>query len=253
MDVVIIGTGNVATQLGLALKQAGHKIVTVVGRNTIRAKGLAQILRTGSTGSFNNIPKSDFILIAVSDHSIELISKKIPASVSSVVMHTSGSVAIDVLKKRFKKCGVFYPVQTISVNDYLDFRNVPVCIEGYDKPTEKKIKQLASGISDNVVKLSSVKRKTLHLAAVITNNFSNHLFVLANEILKKNKIPFNLLLPLIEQTAHKISIASPVTAQTGPAKRGDKKVIKEHLRMLNNQKKLKEIYKLMSDSIASKR
>ncbi|HNR20549.1 MAG TPA: DUF2520 domain-containing protein [Bacteroidia bacterium] len=256
MQITIVGSGNVAIQLGLAFKEAGHKIVSVIGRSTVNVKRAAQILKAPSATGFKKIPASDFIIIAVSDSAIPSIVKKLKTafrSSSSIVLHTSGSVPIDVLKTHFTKCGVIYPVQTISANDYINFQNVPFCIEASGKTALSQIKKLAASVSDNVQVMPSQKRKILHLSAVIANNFSNHLFTLAESVLHKHSISFDLLKPLIEKTAEKINTVSPSLTQTGPAKRGDKKVIKEHLKLLSYNKTLKQVYALLSKSIEKKK
>lgn len=252
MQITIVGSGNVAIQLGLAFKEAGHKIVAVIGRNAVSVKRAAQIFKAPFATDFKKIPPSDFIIVAVADSGIASVIKKIRAF-NGVILHTSGSISIDVFKTKFKKYGVIYPVQTISANDYINFQSVPFCIEASDKSSLTKIKKLASGISDNVQVMSSQKRKILHLSAVIANNFSNHLFALAESVLIKHKISFNLLKPLIEKTAQKINTVSPSKAQTGPAKRGDNQVIREHLRLLSYNKSLKQIYTLLSKSIEKKK
>lgn len=251
MKIVVVGSGNVAVQLGLAFKAAGHDILCVIGRSKIAAQRAGLTLETAYQNNFDKIPPCDFILIAVSDTAISPVAKKIKAH-DAIVLHTSGSVSISTLKAEFEKCGVIYPVQTISKNDVIDFGQVPFCIEASDAFSLRKIKKLALSISDNLSVMSSEKRKVLHLAAVIANNFSNHLFTLAADVLKKHKMDFSLLIPLIEQTAKKINSVSPSLAQTGPAKRADKKIISEHLKMLSYNKSLQSLYALLSKSIEQK-
>lgn len=256
MQITIVGSGNVATQLGIALKEAGHKIVGIVGRNALSVKRAAQILKAPSTTDFKQILPCDFIVVAVSDIAIASVVKKISLALGDkqpIVLHTSGSISIDIFKTRFKRYGVVYPIQTISANDYINFQNVPFCIEASDKSSLAKIKKLALDVSDNVQVMSSQKRKFVHLSAVIANNFSNHLFALAEGVLRKHKISFDLLKPLIEKTAQKIYTVSPSVAQTGPAKRGDKKIIKEHLKLLSYNKTIKQVYALLSKSIEKKK
>jgi len=155
-----------------------------------------------------------------------------------------------VFKKYFQQYGVLYPLQTFSKNRKIDFKKVPICIEGSSKATEKIIFELANKISGNVQKINSEKRKVLHLAAVFANNFQNHLYTLAKKITDSEKINFSLLLPLIEETTAKIKTENPIKIQTGPAARKDKKTMEAHLKMLKNNSSEKEIYKAISKSIA---
>jgi predicted short-subunit dehydrogenase-like oxidoreductase (DUF2520 family) len=144
---------------------------------------------------------------------------------------------------------VFYPVQTFSLKHPVSFKNIPVCIEANNALAQKKITALAKTITKKIHYINSDQRKKIHLAAVFANNFSNHLFAIAEHILKRENISFDLLRPLILETAMKVQNGSPLQMQTGPAKRGDAGVIEEHLKMLSNKKALREIYKLISENI----
>jgi predicted short-subunit dehydrogenase-like oxidoreductase (DUF2520 family) len=142
-----------------------------------------------------------------------------------------------------------YPVQTFTKDRQIDFKHIPFCIEGSDAATAKKILTLAKSVSQNVVKLNSHQRLKVHLAAVFANNFTNHLFTISEKILRKEKIPFDILHELIATTAVNVWNDSPSKAQTGPAMRGDKKIIEEHLKMLSGEKEIQELYKLITKSI----
>ena len=249
MRIVLIGAGNVATHLGLALKKAGHTVVEVHSRTEESAKKLARILKAYPNTDPDLITRTaDLYILSVPDHSIAPFLKKFPVS-GKVVVHTSGSTGIGVFGKRFRQCGVLYPLQTFSRERKINFKTVPLLIEGSDPKTRATMRNLAVSISGFVFEMDSAERKTVHLSAVIANNFTNHLFAQAEKILAKKDIPFSLLGPLVLETVNKAILLSPAGAQTGPAKRGDSLVIEEHLKMLRNNKRMQKIYMLLSESI----
>jgi predicted short-subunit dehydrogenase-like oxidoreductase (DUF2520 family) len=246
--IILIGAGNVATQLGIALHNAGYKISQVYSKTKSSSSVLAKKLKAES---INDLKKLDIdaavYIIAVKDDAIADVAKQLKLK-DQIVVHTSGSISIDVLKKSSENYGVFYPLQTFTKNKKVNFKNVPLCIEGNNKATSTTLQYFAKSISSNVKVISSDQRKVIHLAAVFACNFSNHMYTLADDILKQNKLSLDLLKPLIAETAEKIKTNSPVKVQTGPAMRGDKKVMEEHLKMLKD-KKLKEMYKIISKDI----
>ncbi len=256
MKIVLIGSGNVATQLGIALKAANHRILQVFSRSESSAKILAKKLSCSYTNDFKNISnQADIYIIAVTDNSIkEIVSglenlKLQTLNIKPVFLHSSGSVSIKVFGKKFKNTGVLYPVQTFSAKHNVVFKNIPVCLEANNPVAKKKIATLAKSITKKIHYINSDQRKKVHLAAVFANNFSNHLFAIAEHILSQEKISFDLFRPLILETALKVQHDSPLNMQTGPAKRGDTTVIEGHLKMLSNKKEFKQIYKLLSESI----
>lgn len=248
MKIFLIGSGNVATQLGKAFKRCGHEIVFVYSRNTSHAKKLAHALKCGWGNSFEALRffPADVYIIAVKDDAIADVVKQMPA-VNGLVLHTSGATDIAVLKKKFKNCGVLWQAQTIQTRSKVDFKKVPLVIEASNAFGGKVLKRLANDLSSEVHLFNSKQRRVLHLAAVWVNNFTNHLYVLAEELLKKHNLPFNLFTPLVRSTAEK-GIENPRLAQTGPAKRNDKKTMNAHLKLLPG-KNYKTIYKLLSASI----
>lgn len=249
MKIVLIGSGNVATHLGKALKKAGHNILQVYSRSETSAKTLAKKLSCSFTSDIKSISKkSDIYIVALRDEAIKSFLQKF-SSTEKIIVHTSGSVSLKAFGEKFKNCGVLYPVQTFSIKHPVNFKNIPVCIEASNE-NAKKITSLTKTISRKIYSINSEQRKKIHLAAVFANNFSNHLFAIAEDILSDEKISFEILRPLILETARKIQKHSPLEMQTGPAKRGDVSVIEEHLKMLDNKKQFKEIYKLISDSIS---
>lgn len=248
-NITLIGAGNVATQMGLALVKSHHSIVQVYSKKKSSAAQLGKLLNCDYTISVKEInTSSDIYIVAIKDDVIEEISKTLSLS-NKIVAHTSGSIAMEALKPISKKHGVFYPLQTFSKNKNADFKNIPICIEAGDGTTLKTLQELAKSISNNVQKINSEQRKTIHLAAVFASNFSNHLYTIASEILEQNNLSLDILKPLIEETALKIKNNSPAKMQTGPAIRGDKKIMDRQLKLLSQNKKLQTIYKLISQSI----
>lgn len=247
--IVFIGAGNVATHLGKHFIKSGHIILQVYSRTEASAQSLSKKLKCSFTTDIKKITKgADIYILALKDDVIEQVVKNISFN-NSLLVHLSGSTSINVLKKTSANYGVFYPVQTFSKNKAISFKNIPLCIEANNQNSEKIIFALASSISDKVYKIDSGKRKILHLAAVFASNFSNHMYHIAENILKKEQLDLDILKPLISETAEKIKTQSPKVMQTGPAVREDKKVISEHLELLKDNKDFEKIYKLLTKSI----
>lgn len=249
MKLSIIGTGNVAFQLGHALKEAGHTIVEVYGSNDKNVTTLAKKLKSSLVHSVGELhPVVDVILIAVTDSAIEKVVSRIPIT-NAVIVHTSGSIPLDVLKKYFKNCGVIYPIQTILKNVKQNFKTSPFFIEGSNKRSLEKIFSLARSLSTNIHTASSKQRAALHLSAVFANNFVNHMMAISYQLMKENKLRFDVFLPMIKETFDKAEARNPFEVQTGPAKRGEMKIIKKHLSMLAKYPEYKNIYNTVSKSI----
>lgn len=229
--ISIIGRGNVATHLFKALK--GKVKVGLV--NPHKIEELPQ--------------ESEIIIIAVADNAITQVAEKIPQT-EAVVAHTAGSVPLDVLKDRFKHSGVFYPLQTFTKDCEMDYSGLPIFIEASDDFSNSRLKELALLISDNVRKAGSEERKKLHLAAVFACNFTNAMAGIAEEIIRDYGLDFSTLFPLLKQTVGKLERISPKAAQTGPAVRGDSKVMEKHLQMLEQYPELQEIYSIISKYIS---
>lgn len=224
--VLIIGNGNVAKHLVTAfLKVTSINVVQISSRKLV------------------HVPQADVTIIAVSDDAIESVSSKLK---NSFVVHTSGAVSIKKLKNPTNK-GVFYMLQTFTKDKKIDFLNVPFCLEAENMADYNLLESLATAIGKNIYNINSEQRKALHVAAVFVNNFTNHLYKIGNDICIKNKVPFDILFPLIQETSAKIETLLPEKAQTGPAIRGDSETIKHHLTLLNEQQQ--EIYKLFTKSI----
>lgn len=247
MEIVIIGTGNTATILGHKLKAAGHSIVQVFGRNAKEASKLAYELDTESTNYWSVVNKdADIYLVAVSDIAVGQIVKELQLPEKTVV-HTAASVSKNVLK-RSEHFGVFYPLQSLR-KEANHLPDIPIIIDASDEETLNLLSNLAHSISDQVTQANDEQRVRLHLAAVFCNNFVNHLYTLVEAYCHKEKIDFQLLFPLIKETAMRLETMTPAKAQTGPAIRHDRLTIEKHLLLLQNQPELQAFYQLFTESI----
>jgi predicted short-subunit dehydrogenase-like oxidoreductase (DUF2520 family) len=245
ISVSIIGSGNVAQHLISAFEKAdGIELVQVYSRNP--KANFPDLKSIAFTQNLNELKPADLFIIAVSDDAIASVSEQIPFT-DKLVVHTSGSVTMENLCNSNRK-GVFYPLQTLSRKKEINFKEVPLCLEAETNLDLQLLHKVASAISNNVYEIDSNQRKSLHVAAVFVNNFTNYLFQIGNDICEKNGIPFDILKPLIRETANKINTLSPKEAQTGPAKRGDTSTINKHLDFLTNPNQ-KELYKLLTKSI----
>ena len=248
-NIVLIGAGNVATQFAYALENAGLQIIQVYSRTAESAEKLANELYTDFTTNTKQIVQdADLYVISVMDDAVGLLTDELNFR-DKLVVHTSGSLPMDILKEVSKNFGVFYPLQTFSKTRKADFKSIPICIEANTSDNENLLLDLGSSISENVQRIKSEKRKTLHLAAVFACNFPNFMYTIAEQILSNNKLDFKLLKPLIEETAAKVQSIDPIDAQTGPAKRSDSKIMDQHLDLLNDSPGFKDIYKLISSEI----
>ena len=242
ISVVILGSGNVALQLIRAfLKIDTINLKQVFTRNQEDINTLKDSINT--TNDISLLKQADVTIIAVSDDAISSISSHIK---NSFVVHTSGSVDMKSLNNIGRK-GVFYPLQSFSKKKKVDFKNIPICLESETNEDLLKLEKLVSLLQSKSYILSSDQRKKIHVAAVFANNFSNHMYTIANEICEKYNIPFDILHPLIEETSNKIKNLTPEKAQTGPAKRNDAETIENHLNLLSE--KQQEIYLKITQSI----
>ena len=244
IKVVLFGSGNVAYHLAKAFRLANDIHLVQLYRRNSKNDHLFDI-KIPKTNSLNEIKKADVYILAINDDHIAAFSKDLKFE-EGLVAHTSGSISLDQLKCKAHK-GIFYPLQTFSKDQKLTYKTIPFCLETEYPKDMEILKALARSISENVYEINSVQREKLHIAAVFTNNFSNHMFKIAKDICDEHQISFELLKPLILNTANKINYLDPVDAQTGPAKRNDQNVIQKHLEQLQGDKK--EIYSLISKSI----
>lgn len=249
MRITLIGSGNVATHLGAAFKNAGHQIVQVWSRNLQNAALLAYHIKAEPIDQLAKIdPNTDLIVIAVKDDAVEDVASFIPIK-NILVVHTCGSKSLQTLEKYFVACGVFYPLQTFSKNREIDFNSVPLCIESTDKNSTDILLELGKTISTQVTYVDSNQRKTLHLAAAFACNFPNYLYAVAAALLQEKQLDFDLLKPLILETALKVQEFLPFKVQTGPAVRGDRQTMAAHLTLLQHHPDWQEIYRLLSQGI----
>ncbi|MBC7948170.1 MAG: DUF2520 domain-containing protein [Chitinophagaceae bacterium] len=251
MEIVIFGSGNVASVLGRKFKAAGHNILQIVARNASAASSLAYELNTESTNYLSLVHKTaDIYILAVPDSVIIGIAKELRLP-DRVVAHTAASVSKDVLNPVTSRYGVFYPLQSLR-KEMSTLPTIPLFFDGSDQYTSDVLQSLADSISPQLVTAATdEQRLKLHVAAVITGNFTNHLYSLAEEYCRKEGIDFAQLRPLIAETALRIQSISPKQAQTGPAIRHDRETIEKHLALLENHPSLKSIYVLMTESIQS--
>jgi predicted short-subunit dehydrogenase-like oxidoreductase (DUF2520 family) len=247
--IVIIGSGNLATQLSYAIKRAGHDIVQVYSRTQNHAKELADKLNTGFTSNIQSITNyADIYIFAVSDSAILPILKSRPWH-GKYLVHTAGSVPLDIFRAYTNTYGVLYPLQTFSKERDIQFETIPVFIEASDDNSIEKLLQLGNSISNKVQSITSQQRSVLHLAGVFVNNFSNHMLTLGESLLNKNDLSVEYLKPLIQETFTKALELSPKQAQTGPAVRNNREIIQKHLNMLLDERDSRNIYYAVSESI----
>lgn len=242
-SISIVGTGNVAFHLGKALISSGYEIIDIFGRDQAKALELSIELNCLQTFDLSAL-KGDLVLLCVSDQSIQGLASKI--SSEKVIIHTSGGISIEALKGH-SKYGVLYPLQTLSKGRKVDFSKVPLLIEANDKETLILLEDLSRNLSTTVVSVTSIERKRIHLAAVFVNNFVNHLVFHSKNIMDKENLDWNLLIPLLDETIDKLKDIGPFEAQTGPARRNDQRTIDEHLELLSGKEK--DVYQLLTDSI----
>jgi predicted short-subunit dehydrogenase-like oxidoreductase (DUF2520 family) len=246
ITVVIIGFGNVGQHLFHAFRKSKEVKVLQVCSPSLKEgfKGKTQFIN-----KLSEVTMADVYIFAVKDDLIKVLSKDLPVR-NRLLVHTSGTVSIDALNGKNRK-GVFYPLQSFSTDSKINFKKIPICVEAENPEDMSLLRKLAEAISKKVVDITSEERKRIHLAAVWVNNFSNHMYHLASDYLREHNLEFDLLKPLILETAKKIEKLSPKDAQTGPAKRNDKNTLAAHLAMLKDPKE-KEIYKLLTESIQKK-
>ena len=244
MKIVIIGSGNVAFHLAKAFTQNNIEVSQIFGRNEVELNKISEELNIPY--STKELADADLYLISVSDSAVEQVSDLIKTE-KALVAHTSGSLPIETLNGDYRKAS-FYPLQTFSKTKNLDYSKIPFFIEAENQIDEKSLFELASLISDNVETSDYEKRKYIHLTAVFACNFVNHLFARAKEISDSQDLDFNYFIPLIDETVEKIHHLEPRTAQTGPAVRGDERVLKLHEVLITNEEHRK-IYNTMNESI----
>ena len=231
MNIVIIGQGNVATNLDYAFRKKGIACQMVSSR-----EGL------------DELPQANVYIYAVKDEALASVVAQVQGRERSLHLHTSGTMPITVFGNDKPHAGIFYPFQTFSKARLIeDFSPVPVFFEARGIDDISAVYSLALTITSHVYEATQHDRERLHVAGVFTNNFTNLMYTMAAELLQNTHIPFRALLPLIDETANKIHTLSPRDAQTGPARRGDENVMNHHLELLNDEQR--QVYQLLSDAI----
>ena len=247
MKVALVGAGNLATNLAVALQEAGHTIVQVFSRTRQSAELLAERVGTSAVTDLHQLaPDADLYIVSISDAALSTLDySAFPPH--ALVVHTAGSIPMDVIP--LTRRGVFYPMQTFSRQRIVSFSDIPIFVEASSDADTDFLLEFARTINNKVYRLSSADRLYLHLAAVYCSNFVNHCYAMSEEILRQHGLPFSVMLPLVDEVAAKVHQVSPHEAQTGPAVRHDYNVIQHHLSLLDDQPRLQEIYSLMSESI----
>ena len=250
MKIVLIGAGNLATHLGKALHAAGHDMVQVFSRTMQSAETLASLLDAEPLTDMAQVrDDADVYIFSVKDSALEQLISQLCGGEKKVFLHTAGSMPMSVFRGKALHYGVLYPMQTFSKQREVDFSIIPCFIEANDEFAQKQIEGLAVQISHRVYQLSSEDRKYLHLSAVFACNFANHCYAASQELLQQHGVPFDVMLPLIDETAAKVHGMTPKEAQTGPAVRYDENVIGKQIQLLENQPYFQKIYDCMSKSI----
>lgn len=250
--VVFIGAGNLATNLAKALYRKGFRIVQVYSRTEESARMLAQKVEADFTTRLEEVnPSARLYIVSLKDLAF---SELLPAIVAgkrkdALMVHTAGSLPMSAWERYAENYGVFYPMQTFSKQREVEFDEIPFFIEASTPANAELLKAVAGILSQRVYEADSEQRKSLHLAAVFTCNFTNHMYALAAKLLEKYGLPFDVMLPLIDETARKVHELAPKEAQTGPAIRYDENVIGNHLDMLADEPDMQQLYELISRSI----
>ena len=251
--VVILGSGNVAWHLAPALEAAGLVVECIYSRHQAHAQRLADRLYGTHAQDHLDFSGSEasLFMLAVPDDALAEVARQLVLPKEATVVHTSGSQPLNVLRQApTDRTGVFYPLQTFSRHHLPDLRIVPICLESDDSEVLHRLTKLARKISRHVTLVNSAERQVLHLAAVLVNNFTNHLLHMAETLTQAHHIDFTLLHPLIEETVRKALDSGPTLVQTGPAVRGDETTIKRHLKQLRNfDPGYAKVYKLLTRHI----
>ena len=256
MRISLIGAGRVATHLGRVLLKRGHEIVQVYNRNVNHAEALAsQISADAVSGIAQLNPDIDLAIIAVSDQAISHVIEQLSNILKDVlIVHTSGSTNLSVLTHYHSRSGVFYPLQTFSLERDVDWANTPLFVEAVQTQDLKVLNTLAQSLSPRVYQYDSEQRLSLHLAAVFACNFSNYCYDMAKQVVDAKQVDFSLLYPLILETAKKATAHDPRQVQTGPAMRGDQNILNMHQQMLvdSDREDLQQCYQMMSEQISKR-
>ena len=249
MQIVIIGSGNVASVLAKLITLNNHQLLMIVGRNEQAVKSLAQKYNAPYSLSFNNIDQhADIYLLAVSDHAVEEVIGKIKIPKDKLVVHTTGSLSKNILQKTSFQYGVLYPLQSIR-KEIEQLPQIPFFIDGNNQDAKNKIEAFAQTLSPLVSGANDEQRIKLHIAAVFVSNFNNFLLPVAEDFCSKENIEFQYLLPLMKETVMRLNDQSPKNVMTGPAIRKDTNTIEKHLQILEKYPDIKNLYRLLTEKI----
>lgn len=245
ITVTLIGSGNVAHHLIHRILESDTLVLQQIYARNL--EGIhADLDRSIVTDVIESLKPADLFIVAVSDNAIEEVTDKIQVP-NQLVVHVSGNTPMDCIASKHR-AGVLYMLQTFSKDQKTDFSSIPFCLEAESDTDLKLLKEFALHFSKHIYFINSIQRQIIHLAAVFVNNFSNHMFVIGEQICQEHQVPFEILKPLIMETALKVQHLSPLNAQTGPALRNDTKTIARHLELLKNTEQ-QTIYKLITHSI----
>jgi predicted short-subunit dehydrogenase-like oxidoreductase (DUF2520 family) len=247
-DIIIIGTGNAAHVLGRLLVRKGYRVVQVYGRNFDAAHMLARELQADAIKDPKELStQAQLCIVAVSDSALQQVTQWLP-TMHSPVVHTAGSMSLDLLKPLNQQVGVFYPLQTLRANDPV-IPQIPFLVEASNQAFQDGLQALGHRLSGMAMVMDAENRRRMHLAAVTTHNFFNHLSALSFDFLHRHQLVPQLLMPLLEETLRRMKTANPAQMQTGPAIRGDAGTMALHESMLSQDPLLQKLYPLISESI----
>ncbi len=257
MKISFIGSGNVAWHLSQAFEDKGHQICEIYSRQAAHAKALVAKLFDAKAVSSLDFSESEaeIFVLAIKDDAITEVVDQLILPENAILVHTSGTKPLSILEELASEIddvniGVFYPLMTFTKDKKLNFNEVPLCIEASDENTEKILVKIGQELSQIVYLVDSDERKILHVAAVFSNNFVNHLLAITQDLLIDNDLEMRLLKPIIQETIRKALVADDIhEVQTGPARRADQKTIKSHIELLKAYPKAEKIYRVISESI----
>ena len=251
MKVVVVGSGNVAESLAVALYEAeGVELVQIYARNEERGRKVAELAHTAWSGS--ELADADLYLISVSDNAVAEVAKSLSVAEGAVVAHTAGCCPIESLEPHTNRA-VFYPFQTFSVGRRVDFSKGYIFLEGATERALKVVEEVAHALTKNVLPADTARRAVIHLSGVFACNFANAMYANAAEVLAEAGLPFDIVAPVIEETAKKsVEVLNPAQTQTGPARRGDSETLNRHRAMLSESPRKREIYDKISEDICER-
>ena len=251
MKVVVVGSGNVAESLALAIADAkGLDLVQIFARNEERGRKVAELAHTAWSNT--NLAEADLYLVSVSDNAVAEVAKSLHVAENAVVAHTAGCCTLDTLAPHTHRA-VFYPFQTFSVGRRVDFAKGYIFLEGATDHALRVVEEAARALTNNVLPADTARRAVIHLSGVFACNFANAMYANAAEILAKEGLPFDIVAPVIEETAKKaVEVLNPTKTQTGPARRGDTQTLDRHRAMLSDEPQRREIYDKISEDICER-